>query len=37
VVAAERVAREIARGIVVCILPDGAERYLGDPAWEEGP
>jgi cysteine synthase B len=37
VVAAERVAREVARGIVVCILPDGAERYLGDPAWEEGP
>ena len=36
VVAAERIARELARGVVVCILPDGAERYLGDPLWEEG-
>jgi len=36
VVAAERVAREITRGVVVCVLPDGAERYLGDPLWEEG-
>jgi cysteine synthase B len=36
VAAAERVAREITRGLVVCILPDGAERYLGDPLWEEG-
>jgi len=36
VVAAGRIAREIARGVVVCVLPDGAERYLGDPAWEEG-
>jgi cysteine synthase B len=35
VVAAERVARGIERGVVVCILPDGAERYLGDPLWEE--
>jgi len=32
----ERVAREITRGVVVCVLPDGAERYLGDPLWEEG-
>jgi cysteine synthase B len=35
IVAAERVARELTRGIVVCVLPDSAERYLGDPAWEE--
>jgi cysteine synthase len=35
-VAAERIARELTRGVVVCILPDGAERYLGDPSWEEG-
>lgn len=35
VVAAERIARELTRGVVVCILPDGAERYLGDPLWEE--
>ena len=35
VVAAGRVARGIERGVVVCVLPDGAERYLGDPAWEE--
>ena len=36
VVAAARIAREIPRGVVVCVLADGAERYLGDPAWEEG-
>jgi cysteine synthase B len=35
-VAAERVARGLAAGVVVAILPDGAERYLGDPMWEEG-
>ena len=35
-VAAERLAREIQRGVVVAILPDGAERYLGDPLWEGG-
>ncbi len=34
VVAAERVARELERGVVVCVLPDGAERYLGEPLWE---
>jgi cysteine synthase B len=34
VVAAERVARELERGVVVAILPDGAERYLSDPLWE---
>ncbi len=33
-VAAERVARELDRGVVVAILPDGAERYLGDSGWE---
>jgi cysteine synthase B len=32
-VAAERVARELAHGLVVAMLPDGAERYLGEPAW----
>ena len=31
--AAERVARELERGTVVAILPDGAERYLDDPLW----
>ena len=36
-VAAERLARELERGVVVAILPDGAERYLGEPAWEAGP
>jgi cysteine synthase B len=35
-VAAGQVARELTRGVVVCILPDGAERYLGDTPWEEG-
>jgi S-sulfo-L-cysteine synthase (O-acetyl-L-serine-dependent) len=34
-VAAAEVARELTRGVVVCILPDGAERYIGDAAWEE--
>lgn len=34
-VAAERVARALDRGVVVAILPDGAERYLSDPAWTE--
>jgi len=34
-VAAARVARELERGVVVAILPDGAERYLGDPSWGE--
>jgi len=36
VIAAERVAQRLERGVVVCILPDGAERYLGEPLWEEG-
>ena len=34
-VAAARVAGELERGVVVVILPDGAERYLGDPVWGE--
>jgi S-sulfo-L-cysteine synthase (O-acetyl-L-serine-dependent) len=34
-VAAERLARELAHGVVVAILPDGAERYLGEPSWGE--
>ena len=36
VVAAQRVASDLTRGVVVCVLPDGAERYLGDSSWEEG-
>jgi S-sulfo-L-cysteine synthase (O-acetyl-L-serine-dependent) len=34
-VAAEQVARGLGHGVVVAILPDGAERYLSDPAWAE--
>jgi len=34
-VAAERVARTLTRGVVVAILPDGAERYLSEPLWAE--
>lgn len=34
-VAAGRVARGLARGVVVAILPDGAGSYLDDPAWRE--
>ena len=34
-VAARRVARGITRGVVVAILPDGADRYLSDPLWSE--
>ena len=33
-VAAERAARGLGHGIVVAILPDGAERYLSEPTWE---
>jgi len=32
-VAAERVGRELGHGLIVAILPDGAERYLSEPAW----
>jgi cysteine synthase B len=35
VVAAQRVARKLTRGVVVAILPDGAQRYLDDPVWED--
>jgi cysteine synthase B len=34
-VAAEREARGLAEGVVVVILPDGAERYLSEPLWAE--
>jgi len=34
-VAAERLARELAHAVVVAILPDGAERYLSEPSWSE--
>jgi S-sulfo-L-cysteine synthase (O-acetyl-L-serine-dependent) len=34
-VAAERAAREIPRGVVVAILPDSAERYLSERHWTE--
>jgi cysteine synthase B len=34
-VAAERAARTLAGGVIVVILPDGAERYLGEPLWAE--
>ena len=34
-VAAARVARGLAHGVVVAILPDGAERYLSEPLWRE--
>ena len=36
VAAAAEVARALSRGVVVAILPDSAERYLGDPLWREG-
>ncbi|MEO5616652.1 MAG: PLP-dependent cysteine synthase family protein [Candidatus Eisenbacteria bacterium] len=35
VVAAAQMAREIEHGCVVCVLPDGAERYLSEPLWQE--
>ena len=35
VVAAANVARETEHGCVVCVLPDGAERYLSEPLWQE--
>src|SRR6185369_13258822 len=34
-VAAERVAQTLERGLVVTVLPDGAERYLSEPLWED--
>jgi len=34
-VAAARVARALTSGVVVCVLPDGAERYLSEPLWQD--
>jgi cysteine synthase B len=34
-VAAERVARTLDQGVIVAVLPDGAERYLSDPLWQD--
>lgn len=34
-VAAVQVARTLRSGLVVAILPDGAERYLSEPLWQE--
>ena len=34
-VAAARVARSLTAGLVVTVLPDGAERYLSEPLWQE--
>ena len=36
VLAALRTARELDRGVVVTVIPDGGSRYLGDPFWTEG-
>jgi cysteine synthase B len=35
VAAAERVARTLVSGVVVTVLCDSAERYLGDPVWDD--
>ena len=35
IVAAARVAREAGRGVVVTVLPDGADRYADEPLWRE--
>lgn len=34
-VAAERMAQRLSSGVLVCVLPDGAERYLSDPLWDD--
>jgi len=34
-VAAERVAQGLQSGVIVAILPDGAERYLSEPLWKD--
>jgi cysteine synthase B len=34
-VAASRVASSLASGTVVTVLPDGGERYLSEPFWDE--
>lgn len=36
-VAAAEVARELTHGVVVVILPDGAERYLSESLWDPAP
>ena len=36
-VAALRVASTIKRGLVVTVLPDGAEKYLSERFWDESP
>ncbi len=36
VAAALRVARGLREGVVVAILPDGGDRYVGEAYWEEG-
>ena len=36
VLSALRTARELTRGLVVTVIPDGGTRYLGDPFWTEG-
>jgi S-sulfo-L-cysteine synthase (O-acetyl-L-serine-dependent) len=35
VLAAVRVARSLTSGVVVTVLPDGGNRYLGEAFWEE--
>jgi cysteine synthase len=35
IVAAARVAREAGRGVVVTVLPDGADRVADEPLWRE--
>jgi cysteine synthase B len=36
VLAALQTARQLDRGVVVTVIPDGGSRYLGDPFWTEG-
>lgn len=33
-VAAERVAKEVASGVIVTVFPDNASKYLDEPFWE---
>jgi cysteine synthase B len=35
-VGAAQIARTLTSGLVVAVLPDGAERYLSEPLWQEG-
>ena len=32
--AARKIAREINEGVIVCVLPDGGERYLSTVSWD---